>query len=534
MPGTLSFVLHAHMPYVKKHGVWPHGEEWVFEVLAETYIPLINTIYRLHEEGIKAKLTINVTPILLEQLADNYMKNRFEEYVKTRIDSAEGDIKRFQRKKEFQKLAEMYYNYYVSIYESFRKYNRDIPGALKDLQDKGLIEAISCSATHAYLPLLLEDSWIYFQIKVGIETYKKYFKKRPRGIWLPEMGYRPRGSWEGPNGHKKEYRKGIEEFLEEFGLEYFFVDAHAIQGRKVRVMFSGGEFVENEPSWKPRGSVYRAYRVKSSRIYVLGRNLETALQVWSREIGYPGDPWYREFHKLDEISGMHYWRITNKNVPLDGKRVYNVEMAQERVKVHATHFVSLVRNLLRDKDEESIVVAPYDAELFGHWWFEGINWLESVIRLLNEDSDISLRTITEYLDAYPPEREIELPESSWGYGGKHMTWWNEETLDYWKKEYDAERKALEIKSYIKYKNGRKKHIIQAFRELLLLQSSDWTFLIFTKQAADYAKDRYEKHYRRFIELYNAITKGIEITDRDMFLEDDPFDNEIIEDAILSS
>jgi len=115
-----------------------------------------------------------------------------------------------------------------------------------------------------------------------------------------------------------------------------------------------------------------------------------------------------------------------------------------------------------------------------------------------------------------------------------MTWWNEETLDYWKKEYDAERKALEIKSYIKYKNGRKKHIIQAFRELLLLQSSDWTFLIFTKQAADYAKDRYEKHYRRFIELYNAITKGIEITDRDMFLEDDPFDNEIIEDAILSS
>ena len=187
MPGTLSFVLHAHMPYVKKHGVWPHGEEWVFEVLAETYIPLINTIYRLHEEGIKAKLTINVTPILLEQLADNYMKNRFEEYVKTRIDSAEGDIKRLQRKKEFQKLAEMYYNYYVSIYESFRKYNRDIPGALKDLQDKGLIEAISCSATHAYLPLLLEDSWIYFQIKVGIETYKKYFKKRPRGIWLPEI-----------------------------------------------------------------------------------------------------------------------------------------------------------------------------------------------------------------------------------------------------------------------------------------------------------------------------------------------------------
>ena len=205
----------------------------------------------------------------------------------------------------------------------------------------------------------------------------------------------------------------------------------------------------------------------------------------------------------------------------------------ERVRVHAEHFSNLIRNLLRDKDESSIIMSPYDAELFGHWWFEGIKWIELVIRRLHDDDIVTLRTVSEYIDAYPPIDEIDLPESSWGYGGKHMTWWNDKTLDYWRKEYDAEKKALDLRTYIRYKNGKKRYIVQALRELLILQSSDWAFLIFTNQAPDYAEERYNKHYSRFLQLYLAVIDNKEISSNDVFSEDTVFDNEVIEDALLS-
>jgi len=532
MPGTFSLVLHAHMPYVKKQGRWPHGEEWLYEVMADTYIPLLDTLNQLVNDGIMPKITISISPVLLEQLADAYIKEMFEEYLKERIDLAEGDVKRFQRKKEYQKLAQFYVDYYTNILESFRRYNRDLPGAFRELQDMGAIEILTSAATHAYLPLLLNDEWVYFQIKVGVETYRKFFKRRPRGIWIPEMAYRPKGHWKGPLGEEKS-RRGIEEILEDLGLEFFFVDAHAIEGRRIRTLFSGGETVENDPNWIPRGSVYNSYKVKGSSVVVIGRNMETSLQVWSRDVGYPGDPWYREFHKIDNVSGMHYWRVTSKEIPLEGKKVYNPEMAMERVRVHAEHFSNLIRNLLRDKDESNIIMSPYDAELFGHWWFEGIKWIELVIRRLHDDDIVILRTISEYIDAYPPVDEIDLPESSWGYGGKHMTWWNDKTLDYWRKEYDAEKKALDLRTYIRYKNGKKRYIVQALRELLILQSSDWAFLIFTNQAPDYAEERYNKHYSRFLQLYLAVIDNKEISSNDVFSEDTVFDNEVIEDALLS-
>ncbi len=532
MPGNLCFVLHAHMPYVKKHGTWPFGEEWVYEAMAETYLPLLNMLNSLIDEGVSPRITINISPVLLEQLADPYMKGRFEEYLKSRIELAEEDIKRLRRKKELQRLAEMYREMYEDIMRSYHKYNRDIPGAFKKLQDKGHVEMIACAATHAYLPLLLYDEWVYAQLKVGVETYKKFFSRPPRGIWLPEMGYRPGGKWKGVGGVEKEDRKGIDEILEELGIEYFFVDAHAIEGRQIRVIFSGGEEVEENPNWKKRGTTYKAYRVKGRKVYVLGRNMQTSLQVWSRDIGYPGDGWYREFHKTDHHSGFQYWRVTDQSIPLDGKKVYNPAKAKERVREHAEHFYGVVRGLLEHKPKGSVVLSPYDAELFGHWWFEGIEWLRLVIKRVSENGEVvKLSTVSEYLDEHPPKEEIELPESSWGYGGGHMTWWNERTEDMWKKEYEAEKKALELKVYSKYRNDKKKYILQALRELLLMQASDWEFLIFTEQAPDYGKERFNDHYRRFMEIYEAIRNDTEVKDNTMFSEDTLFDDEILEDVL---
>jgi 1,4-alpha-glucan branching enzyme len=528
--GSFSFIFHSHLPYVRKAGVWPFGEEWIHEALSETYIPLLDVFYNLIEEGAKPKATIGITPILAEQLNDPYLSERFQKYMEIRIEKCEKDIERNSSNPKLRDLAIFYKDFFSNILSSYReRYKFNVIKAFKKLQDEGFIEIITSAATHGYLPLLGRDSAVNAQINVGIGSYKHLFGREPRGIWLPECAYRHGYNWISPVEGKysqKGFRPGIEKFLIDNKIKYFIVDTHTIEGGKTMGVYalrfpvlqklykqSVREYKEIEVD-VPK-TTFSPYLLKHNEdfIAIIGRNEKVGLQVWSGEWGYPGDGWYREFHKKDSISGLQYWRITGSDVDLGSKELYNPEMAFNRVCENSDHFANLVYSILSDyhiqTGKNGIVAAPYDTELFGHWWFEGPAWIKRVLKIMANMNELNLTTISDYLEEFNPEITIRIPESSWGEGGHHWVWLNQDTYWMWPHIYKSEKKMEDLaKKYRKTDDNFIKRVLnQAARELLLLESSDWPFLITTWQARDYASNRFTEHLDSFKNLVDAIEHG---------------------------
>ena len=530
--GAFTFVLHSHLPYARQAGMWPHGEEWVHEALAETYLPLLDALYDLREEGVPFRLTIGITPILAEQLGDPLIIEHFISYASERAAWADADITRFEDAGDLEmaSLARFYHHWYARKLTSFRdRFNRDVLGAFKALQDEGLIEIATSAATHGYLPLLSRDSSIYGQIATGVAAYKRWFGRSPRAIWLPECAYRPAvldASSEPPVR-----RPGIESFLAEQGIRVFFSETHTVEGG-LPVGKAAGDAI-GPYGVSPRvdatplspaeaqepGTTYRPYWVgdAAGQVAVLGRNNRTGQQVWSGEHGYPGDGAYREFHRKDAISGMQYWRVTGAKVDLGDKAPYDPEVAAERVESHARHFANLARELLREyrdrTGEKGVISSAYDTELFGHWWFEGVSWLKAVLKELAAMPDVDLTTANGIISDYPPDRVLDLPESSWGAGGDHSTWLNNETAFMWPIIHRAERTMEALAAANPEPSELQLEILeQAARELVLLQSSDWPFLVTTGQAKEYAVERFTEHVTRFEQLVELASTTSEVTE----------------------
>ncbi len=598
--GAFTFVLHSHLPYARLAGRWPHGEEWIHEAASETYIPLLNALYDLRAEGVSYKITIGITPVLAEQLADADVCDHLDEYLEDKIARAKQDILRFRGDlweetapqgverteaeegnlppvdreavaeafieseaieeakelaeemgvvvpdeetapekpywvghKHLESLAEWYLHYYETIKDSFdRKYHRDIIGAFRQLQDEGYIEIITCAATHGYLPLLGTDAAIRGQLHTGVSSYKRLFGRNPRGIWLPECAYRP--AYYDPNG---KIRPGIEKFLAAEGLTVFFSETHLVTGG-APVGVAAGEIIgpygaikrrylipmSEAPTPDFQATTFEAYFVSDSTsgmtaedhssVAVIGRNNETGQQVWSATVGYPGDFDYREFHRKDSVSGLQYWRVTGHTVDLGEKDFYHPDWADGKVKSHAADFVALVERILtawRENDHEyGLIASNYDTELFGHWWFEGVEWIKEVLRGLAKSAVVDLVTAPQYVADYPPKQILHLPEGSWGAGGTHFTWNNIEVNWMWPPIHEAEQRMTRLANRHKAdwdNENLRKTLNQAARELLLAESSDWPFLVTTGQARNYAIQRFSQHMERFRKLCESIEVG---------------------------
>lgn len=528
--GAFTFVLHSHLPYARLAGRWPHGEEWIHEAACDTYIPLLNALYDLREEGAPFRLTIGITPVLAEQLVDPLICNHLDEYIEDKIVRAQQDAKRFERSNNLhlERLAHWYEHHYQNIKISFqRRYQRNLIQAFRSLQDEGYLEIITCAATHGYLPLLGTDSAIRAQLRTGIQSYERLFGRRPRGIWLPECAYRPAQS--GADGR---LRPGLESFLAAEKIEFFFSETHLITGETWSSPSSEGLAIfGRRPYLTPsatatdaasRSAIFYPYYVTDSTgpdsnhsgVVVIGRNSETGSRVWSAELGYPGDFDYREFHRKDAISGYQYWRVTGRQVELGDKEPYHPDQAADKVDLHVEDFVALVARILQNHRTETghygLIASNYDTELFGHWWFEGVEWLKAVLRELTHRPDIDLVTAAEYLDQYPPQQMLELPEGSWGTGGTHQTWNNSDVNWMWPPLHDAEARMTKLANRHQHDwqtVSVRQVLNQAARELLLAESSDWPFLVTTGQARDYAAQRFHEHLDRFRRLVVSIEVG---------------------------
>jgi len=523
--GAFTFVLHSHLPYCRLAGRWPHGEEWLHEAASETYLPLLDSLYDLRDEGIDFHLTVGITPVLVEQLADPLVLEHLVLFLEQRISYAEQDVARFRRQGDphAEYLAGFYRDWYRHGLEVFQeRFGGDIVGAFATLQREGYLEIATSAATHGYLPLLTRESSIYGQLRTGVECYKRHFGRAPRVVWLPECAYRP--AYVNDVGV---VRPGIEEFLSLLDLGCFFSETHAIEGSRPVGKAAGDvsigpyaainrRYVVPVPEGeKQTGTTFQPYYVAGTSgltdpaVAVIARDNRTGRQVWSAELGYPGDKDYREFHKKDHISGLQYWRVTGPGADLGDKDFYHPDWAQQRVAEHARHFVDLVEGLLGDYRSQSgkfgLISSNYDTELFGHWWFEGVAWVKQVLRLLSGSEVVELTSTSDYLERHPPEEAVALPESSWGSGGGHWTWDNPDTHWMWQPIREAEERMEQMATRHSSAEGIVAEILdQAARELLLLQSSDWPFLVSTGQASQYAIQRFRSHTERFNRLLDAM------------------------------
>ena len=514
-----SLVLHTHLPMVVNHGRWPHGSDWLCEAAFECYLPLLETAHKLVADGIAPKWTINLSPILVEQLASPEFQKElafyYENLRRACVDTRDHFAREGQH--ELVKLTHFWEEFFERMWELHRSIGGDIPGTFAELARRGSIEIITCAATHGYLPLLSRDESIHVQLRTAVETHKRHFGVAPRGIWLPECAYRPRYEWTPPTGREqgksRSMRPGIEELLAAHGLEYFVADSHLIAASAP--MFLYRDYVPRRPSpaeapsalaRTPHRSPYAPYRVASrggiGDAIAFFRDPKTTVQVWSREHGYPGDFAYLEFHKKHFPGGLRLWRITDASNDLGTKVPYDPEAASAQVALHARHFVELVRDTAAKAAGEgpSVICSPYDAELYGHWWFEGPNWLERMARGLPA-AGVTPMTLGEVLEVVPPRETVALPEGSWGEGGDHRVWLNPDTEWTWDRVYSAEGEWVELLGRLEGSSSEFRRVLaQATREVLLLEASDWQFLIATWAARDYAERRVAEHYAEFKRL----------------------------------
>ncbi|MGH2769901.1 MAG: 1,4-alpha-glucan branching protein domain-containing protein, partial [Actinomycetota bacterium] len=500
--GYLALVLHAHLPYVR-HPEQDYAleEHWFYEALTETYIPLLLALERLVEDGVEFALTFSLTPTLVSMLTDPLLGSRYLRRLERLIELAEKEVTRTAREPEFHTLAVMYRRLLREARDAFvNRYDRDLVQAWKRLQELGCVEIIASAATHGYLPLLsVVPSAVERQIRVGVEQYHRVFGQRPRGFWLPECGYYP----------------GVDRFLREHGVRYTMLETHGITRADPR----------------PRHGVYAPIYCPSG-VAAFGRDPESSKQVWSSTDGYPGDHDYREFYRdiaydleLDYVkpyihpdgirldTGFKYYRVTGKT---DRKEVYVPGCAERKAELHAGNFMwnreKQIEHLASVMDRPPVVVAPYDAELFGHWWFEGPRFLEHLIRKIAvEQETIRLVTLSEYLELYPVNQVATPATSSWGYNGFHEVWLNESNDWIWPHLHRAAEAMNELIELIgghpPARGVTARARDQALRELLLAQASDWAFMINAGSTAEYGARRTRTHLRRFYDLHDRIKHG---------------------------
>ena len=499
--GFLGIVLHAHLPYVR-HPEHPSffEENWLFEAITECYIPLLNVLDRLHDDQIDYRLTISLSPTLMTMLRDDLLLSRYLNHLEKLLELADKEILRTRKDGNYQILARLYRRHFSRTLDCFKnRYQNDLLTVFDKHHQAGNLELITCAATHGLLPLLsTSQSAVRNQVDIAIATYQQMFGRAPTGFWLPECAYYP----------------GLESVLGDAGINYFFTDTHGIM----------------HASPRPDYGVYAPLEC-DNHVSVFARNPEASEQVWSAQEGYPGDFDYREYYSdigfdldLDYLSpymldadiriqtGIKYHRITGGN---DGKEIYQPRQAYNKALLHAQDFIDKCQQQIDrvspDIDRPPLIVAPYDAELFGHWWFEGPHWLEQVLRLANkQDNALEAVSCDDYLAVYPCNQVAKPSTSTWGDQGYFSYWVNESNDWIYPHLHRASIKIEALASAFKDAPAgslQERALNQAVRSLLLAQASDWPFIMKSGTTIEYATKRMTDQLARFNYLHDTIVNN---------------------------
>jgi 1,4-alpha-glucan branching enzyme len=475
--GRLCLVLHAHLPFVR-HPEHPRflEEDWLFEAITETYIPLLRMMERLLDEGVRFRLTMTMSPPLCEMLVDPLLKDRYRRHAGELLETLRRERGKLDGR--FQKALDLYDGMLAGSLDYVGR--NDLVASFRRAQETGALEIVTCGATHGFLPFVRNPR---AQLRAAAANYRKHFGRAPRGIWLPECAFAP----------------GVDAAVADQGIRFFFMDAHGVlHGSRVP------KFGVHAPVRTPAGPA------------VFARDFETSKQVWSAKEGYPGDPVYREFYRdlgwdlgFGKNLGIKYHRITGE-VPLHAKEPYDPDAARARAGEHALNFrfnrEQQARHLTSKLGIPPVIVAPYDAELYGHWWFEGPWFLEALLRSMAA-SEVETATPPEILEAFPRLQTLEPSPSSWGNKGYYEVWLNGSNDWIYRHQRVMEDRMAELARREPGSELERRALAQAAREVLLAESSDWAFIMDTGAVAPYAHRRFKEHVVRFGRIRDMILSG---------------------------
>ncbi|MGE4585376.1 MAG: glycoside hydrolase family 57 protein [Sphaerochaeta sp.] len=498
---SIAIILNAHLPFVR-HPEFPRflEEDWLFESISESYLPLLRMLNRLKAEHVPFSLTVSLSPTLCCMLSDPVLQERFLQYMERHVELGEKEVERCAAQQpEFLEMAQFYLDQAKRNLSDYQDvYRTNLLEAFKALESSGHLELATTAATHAYLPLYQEyPTAINAQVELGVQSFLTTFGHLPKGFWLPECGYYP----------------GLEENLKYHGISWFQTASQS--------MLLSAQKVESGD--------YRPVHCPN-QVAAFPRDFQATSLVWSNSSGYPTDRVYREFYRdigydlpMDYIkpyihepgvrvfTGYKYWAITGQT---DQKVPYRRDLAQAKVAEHAKNFLY---NLNRKGDQlgsalqqEPLFTLGFDAELFGHWWFEGIDWLEQVIRLASEDKqEVKLVTPSSFLAKEGSSLQTAQPAfSSWGQGGYSAVWLDGSNAWTYRHVHKAIERMEELAVRFSDQISLKQRFLnQAAREVLLAMASDWPFILFNKSSTEYAEKRLKNHLRNFNVVYGNMCKN---------------------------
>lgn len=495
--GYVALVLHAHLPFVRHpESDYVLEEEWLYEAITETYVPLLRVFRGLIQDGVNFKLTMSMTPPLMAMLRDPLLQKRYLQHLDLLQKLAESEYQYHQFNGHLRYLAEYYIHEFASIRSIWQEYDGDLVSAFQTFQQTNNLDIITCGATHGYLPLMqMYPEAVWAQLQVAVEHYTQTMGLPPNGIWIPECAY----------------YEGMERMLADAGLRYFLTDGHGILYGRPR----------------PKFGTYAPIFTETG-VAAFARDHESSQQVWSSEVGYPGDPVYREFYKdlgweaeyeyikpyimpngQRKNTGIKYHRITAKGIDLGAKQYYDPYWAREKSAEHAGNFMynrcKQIQYLHKMMSRPPIVASPYDAELFGHWWYEGPWFIDYFMRKSFYDQNTyQITHLADYLRANPTQQVCRPSQSSWGYKGFHEYWLNETNTWIYQHLHRATERMISFACREPKDELELRALNQMARELLLAQSSDWAFIMRTGTMVPYAVRRTQTHIARLHKLADDL------------------------------
>jgi 1,4-alpha-glucan branching enzyme len=529
-PGEVALVLHTHLPYVAGHGVWPVGEEWLFQVWGCSWLPLTGLLQQLADEGHREVLTLGVTPMVAHQVADRRLVRDLGTWLGGQMWRSEEQRWHSWMGPEVQALAPFHWRTFADLLALHERI--DAEGGLlavwADLEDRGVIELLGGPSTHPYLPLQTDPALLDAQLVDGLEHHASWAGTRTTGLWPPELGYRPAGRVADATAMPRATDRfgtptlprvgpelpGLETHYARHGISHVVVDAPTL------VRAAGGRdrdwtarpAVPDPAAASPDEVVHDGVLIGDSDVVAYARDLSVAYHVWSPTAGYPGNPWYRDYFARGTFGTHPSWRVTDHATPPDAKAPYDPAAARRQVDRDAVHLHGALRDVL-DERPGAVVVAAYDTELFGHWWFEGVHFLEVLLRRIAADPRLRTTTLASRRARRPPTRRLDLPESSWGYAKGHASWVTPETRPIWRTLRDAEATArAALRRDVDHlgaapATARRTVHEQVARELALLSASDWPFMMTRGTSPDYALDRVRGHAEAVTRLCGLLDAG---------------------------
>jgi 1,4-alpha-glucan branching enzyme len=453
--GELALVLHTHMPYVEGFGTWPFGEEWLWEAVACVYLPLLHALR-------DAPVTLSLTPVLCDQLEalEGEAGERFLAFLRdVRAPIHAEDAQGLDTGGEHELAAEV--RRAAADYREADRRLGELRGrllaAFAELERGSPVELWTSAATHSVLPLLATDAGLRLQVGTGVRSHERRFGSFGGGFWLPECAY----------------SEGLERELAEYGVRAFCVDQTEVLGL--------GSLDQLEPIATPAGPV------------AVPIDWELISLVWDPK-GYPADPDYRNYHGRT-VHDLRPWS--------NGGEPYRHWRALVLARRHARQFVEHVARRLdfyrAERGRAGLVCCALDTELLGHWWYEGMAWLEFVLDEARLQG-VPLATLPDALARIEPV-ERPLAPSTWGRPKDLTTWDSPRVAEI---AFAARRAELRTVAGAARTRQRGPALERAVRELLALQSSDWAFQLTHELAGDYPLERVRAHSRELDAALGAL------------------------------